>query len=274
MSSFNTITPEKLARLVGTPKCPVLINVSTDEDDSSDPRMVPGSIRRPYNTVSEWSHEFAGRSVVVLCQKGLKLSHGAAAWLRHAGISSDVLEGGILGWSQAGLPMVPKAKLPPRDPHGRTVWVTRSRPKIDRIACPWLIRRFVDPSAVFLFVPPSEVQAVAERFGATPFDIDGDDVFWSHRGELCTFDVMVEEFGLMTEPLQRLATIVRGADTARLDLAPEAAGLLAASLGLSRMFADDIAQLEAGLLLYDAFYRWSRDATGETHNWPSIKSGA
>jgi rhodanese-related sulfurtransferase len=272
MSSFNTITAEKLARLMGTPKCPVLINVSTDEDDSSDPRMVPGSIRRPYNTVLEWSHEFAGRSVVVLCQKGLKLSHGAAAWLRHAGISSDVLEGGILGWSQAGLPMVPKAKLPPRDPHGRTVWVTRSRPKIDRIACPWLIRRFVDPNAVFLFVPPSEVEAVAERFGATPFDIEGDEVFWSHRGELCTFDVMVEEFGLMTEPLQRLATIVRGADTARLDLAPEAAGLLAASLGLSRMFADDIAQLEAGLLLYDAFYRWCRDATGETHNWP--QSGA
>ena len=106
---------------------------------------------------------------------------------------------------------------------GRTIWVTRSRPKIDRIACPWLIRRFVDPNAVFLFVPPSEVQGVADRFAATPFDIEGEGVFWSHRGELCTFDVMVEEFGLATEPLQRLATIVRGADTARLDLAPEGA---------------------------------------------------
>jgi hypothetical protein len=145
------------------------------------------------------------------------------------------------------------------------------RPKIDRIACPWLIRRFVDPRAVFLFVPPSEVQAVAERFEATPFDIEGEEIFWSHRGELCTFDVMIQEFGLTTEPLQRLALIVRGADTARLDLAPEASGLLAASLGLSRMFTDDLAQLEAGLLLYDAFYRWCRDATGETHNWPSKK---
>jgi hypothetical protein len=113
------------------------------------------------------------------------------------------------------------------------------------------------------------VEAVAERFSATPFDVEN--VFWSHRGELCSFDVMVEEFGLKTEPLLRLAAIVRGADTARLDLAPEAAGLLAASLGLSRMFSDDLAQLEAGMTLYDAFYRWCRDATGESHNWPSAK---
>jgi hypothetical protein len=166
--------------------------------------------------------------------------------------------------------MVPEAKLPTRDAHGRTVWVTRARPKVDRIACPWLIRRFVDPSAVFLFVNPSDVEGVAERFGATPFDIEGEGVFWSHRGERCTFDVMVEEFGLGgVEALRRLATIVRGADTARPDLAPEAPGLLAASLGLSRMYADDLAQLEAGMGLYDAFYRWCRDATDETHNWPA-----
>src|SRR5215208_6450956 len=152
---------------------------------------------------------------------------------------------------------------------GRTVWVTRSRPKVDRIACPWLIRRFVDPNAVFLFVLPAEVMGVAERFAATPFDIEGEGVFWSHRGERCTFDVMVEEFGLATEALSRLAAIVRGADTARMDLAPEAAGLLAASLGLSRMYADDIEQLAAGMTLYDAFYRWCRDATDETHNWPA-----
>ena len=99
---------------------------------------------------------------------------------------------------------------------GRTVWVTRARPKIDRIACPWLIRRFIDPSAVFLFVAPAEVVDVADRFRATPFDIEG--IFWSHRGELCTFDVMLEEFGLHSEALDRLALIVRAADTARLDL--------------------------------------------------------
>jgi hypothetical protein len=108
---------------------------------------------------------------------------------------------------------------------------------------------------------------VAERFSATPFDIEG--VYWSHRGALCTFDVMVAEFGLSFEPLARLANIVRGADTARPDLAPEVPGLLAASLGLSRMYSDDLEQLEAGLGLYDAFYRWCRDATEETHNWPA-----
>jgi hypothetical protein len=125
----------------------------------------------------------------------------------------------------------------------------------------------VDPGAVFLFVAPSEVTAVAERFGAAPFDIEG--VFWSHRGEGCTFDAMVEEFGLRSEALSRLAVIVRGADTARLDLAPQSAGLLAASLGFSRMFRDDLPQLDAAMALYDAFYRWSRDAVAETHDWPS-----
>jgi hypothetical protein len=157
----------------------------------------------------------------------------------------------------------------PRDREGRTVWVTRARPKVDRIACPWLIRRFVDPDAVFLFVASAEVAGVAERFGAAPFDVEG--AFWSHRGELCTFDVMVDEFGLATDPLLRLATIVRGADTARPDLAPEAPGLLAASLGLSRMYSDDLQQLEAGMALYDAFFRWCRDAVDETHNWPATK---
>jgi hypothetical protein len=125
---------------------------------------------------------------------------------------------------------------------------------------------------VFLFVAPSEVEGVAERFGAMPYDIEG--VFWSHGGETCTFDTMLDEFGIATPALDRLATIIRGADTARLDFAPECAGLLAASLGLSRMHTDDLAQLEAGMPLYDAFYRWARDATGETHNWPATSGKA
>jgi hypothetical protein len=141
---------------------------------------------------------------------------------------------------------------------------------VDRIACPWLIRRFVDPGAIFLYVAPSDVETVARKYAAAPYDIEGDDVFWSHRDERCTFDVMVEELGLSSfEGLQRLAVIVRGADTAHPELAPEAAGLLAASLGLSRMYADDLEQLEAGMSLYDSFYRWCRDATDETHNWVS-----
>ncbi len=271
MSSINTISTDKLARLIGTPKCPALIDVRLDEDFEAAPRLIPGSVRRPHEEAADWASEFAGRSAIVVCQKGLKLSQGAAAWLRHAGVPADSLEGGVEAWASAGLPMVRADRLPPLDAKGRTVWVTRSRPKIDRIACPWLIRRFVDPAAVFLFVAPSEVEAVAERFGATPFDVEG--VFWSHRGDRCTFDTMIDELGIATEPLRHLALIVRGADTARLDLAPEAPGLLAASLGLSRLYADDLVQLEAGIALYDAFYRWCRDATDETHNWPSQKPG-
>src|SRR5262245_41361741 len=136
-----------------------------------------------------WQHEYRGRPVVVVCQRGLKLSQGGAAWPRHDGIYAQTLEGGFEAWRAAGQPLIETAKLPPRDAQGRTVWVTRARPKIDRIACPWLIRRFVDPEAVFLFVDPSEVLPVAERFGATPFDIDG--VFWSHRGPTCTFDTVL-----------------------------------------------------------------------------------
>jgi rhodanese-related sulfurtransferase len=272
MPAFTAISADKLARLIGRPDCPTLIDVRTEEDFAADPRLVPGSVRRSHQDVAGWAGELGtvGRSAVVICRRGAKLSQGVAAWLRHEGVPAETLDGGSAGWAAAGLPMVPAGRLPPRDSRGRTVWVTRSRPKIDRIACPWLIRRFVDPAAVFLFVSPSEVPAVAERFAATPFDIEGEDVFWSHRGELCTFDVMVQEFGLGNEePLRRLATIVRGADTARPDLAPEAPGLLAVSLGLSRMYTDDLAQLEAGMLLYDALYRWCRDATDETHNWPS-----
>jgi rhodanese-related sulfurtransferase len=272
MSSYLEISSEKLARLIGTPNCPALIDVRVDEDFDADPRLVPGSARRDYRTVQDWTHDVDKASAIVICQQGKKLSHGVAAWLRNAGISADVLEGGFEAWVEGGSPAVPSSALPERNAQGHTVWVTRARPKIDRIACPWLIRRFVDPSAVFLFVPAPEVVAVGERFGAAPFDIE--DVFWSHRGEFCTFDVMVEEFGLASEPLLRLARIVRAADTARPDLAPEAPGLLAASLGLSRMYSDDLEQLEAGMLLYDAFFRWCRDATEETHNWPAPKKRA
>jgi len=163
-------------------------------------------------------------------------------------------------------PMVTSSKTPERGQDGHTLWVTRVRPKIDRIACPWLIRRFIDPGAKFLFVSAHSVLDVADRFNATPFDME--EVFWGHRGDQCTFDTMLAEWELDSEPLQRLATIVRAADTNRHDLAPEAAGLLAASLGLSRMYREDVEQLEAGLGLYDAFYRWARDASDEQHDWP------
>ncbi len=269
MPNPNAIAADKLDRLLGRPDAPVVIDVRTPEDFAADPRLIPGARRLDLAAVADWGPALRGRRVVVACQHGHARSEGTAAWLRSFGAHAEVLDGGFVAWAAADLPSLRAEALPPRDGAGRTVWVTRARPKIDRIACPWLIRRFVDPEAAFLFVPTGEVLGVAERFGATPFDIEGDGVFWTHRGELCTFDVMIEEFGLRTEPLQRLATIVRGADTARLDLAPEAAGLLAASLGLSRMHADDLQQLDAAMPLYDAFYRWARDAVGETHNWPA-----
>jgi rhodanese-related sulfurtransferase len=271
MPSFLEITADRLNRLIGTANCPALIDVRIDEDFDADPRFIPGSFRRDFRDLS-WIESFQGEGAIIICQRGLKLSHGVAAWLRHHGVHAELLEGGFEAWAKQDLPAVPASRLPPRDAQGRTVWVTRSRPKIDRIACPWLIRRFVDPGAVFLFVAPPEVELVADRFNAVPFDIDAD-IFWSHRGDLCTFDVMVEEFCLGTEPMKRLATIVRGADTSRPELAPEVPGLLAASLGLSRMYNDDLEQLDAGMVLYDAFYRWCRDATEETHNWPTNKKG-
>ena len=263
MPSTTEITVPQLSRLIGLPTSPAIIDVRTDEDFAADPRLTPGATRRDFRTVSQWAAAYAGRNVIVTCQRGLKLSQGAAAWLRHEGIDAQSLDGGFEAWRAGGQPLVRTDKLPPRDLQGRTVWVTRARPKVDRIACPWLIRRFIDANAVFLFVAPAEVPAVAERFNATPFDIDG--VFWSHRGDTCTFDTMLREFGLTSGPLQNLAAVVRGADTARLDLTPQSAGLLAASLGYSRMFRDDLQQLNAAMALYDAFYRWCRDAAEETH---------
>lgn len=267
MSSNLSISPAQLSKLVGLPDAPAIVDVRIPDDVAADPRLLPASEMRSHADVAQWASAYAGRRVVVSCQRGLKLSEGVAAWLRHHGVAAENLAGGFEAWRDADGVLVRSEVLPPRDAFGRTVWVTRTRPKVDRIACPWLIRRFVDRQAVFLFVSPSEVAAVAERFAATPFDIDG--VFWSHRGERCTFDVMIEEFGLSTPALDRLAAIVRAADTATLESVPEAAGFLAASLGLSRMFRDDLAQLDAGMLLYDAFYRWCRDASDETHNWPS-----
>jgi hypothetical protein len=144
-------------------------------------------------------------------------------------------------------------------------WITRERPKIDRIACPWLIARFIDRDAEFVFAPAAEVEQRAKETGATPFDVEG--VELSHDGPLCSFDALLRKFELTDPALHDLAVIVRGADTARLDLAPECAGLLAISLGLSHHFANDHEQLAHGMVLYDALYAWAKHARGETHTW-------
>jgi hypothetical protein len=155
---------------------------------------------------------------------------------------------------------------------GPTRWVTRERPKIDRIACPWLILRFVDPSAQFLYVPPADVLKVAAETGATAYDIPG--VHFTHEGEHCSFDAFIKHYQLDAPGLAQLAAIVRGADTSRLDLTPQSAGLFAISLGLSAVFRDDHAMLRAGLTIYDALYEWCRAHQGEAHSWPPAMTAA
>ena len=264
MPQFGQITPAQAFRLIGTPEAPRVFDVRIDEDVAALPRLLPTARRMAHTDIAVLSHP-PGRAIVA-CTKGRKLSEGAAALLRCKGWQAEVLEGGTLAWEAAGLPMTPHSVLPAPG----TPWVTRHRPKIDRIACPWLIRRFIDPTAPILFVAPSEVEAVADRFGAIPFDIEG--VTFSHRGANCSFDALLDDFQLHSEALDRMATVIRGADTDRHDLAPQAAGLLALSVGLSRMFRDDLQQLDAGIALYDALYRWARDGHEEGHDWPQGRS--
>jgi rhodanese-related sulfurtransferase len=260
MPQFGTISPAQTMRLLGTPDAPAIFDVRLAEDIDALPRLIPTTRIIPHTAIDGLT-DAPGRAVVV-CMKGRKLSEGAAAILRTKGWLAEVLEGGALAWEAAGLPMTPRAVRP-----ATSLWVTRHRPKIDRIACPWLIRRFIDPAARFLFVAPSEVQTVADRFNATPFDIEG--VPFSHRGDHCSLDALLDDFGLHTEALDRMATVIRAADIDRHDLAPQAAGLLALSVGLSRMFRDDLQQLDAGMTLYDALYRWARDGHEEGHDWPA-----
>jgi len=145
-------------------------------------------------------------------------------------------------------------------------WVTRERPKIDRIACPWLIAKFIDKEPEFLYVPSGDVLNVAEKTGAIPYDIP--DVEFSHVGERCSFDAFLKKYNLTDPALQQLATIVRGADTSRLDLTPQSAGLYAISLGLSKSYLDDHEMLKHGMVMYDALYAWCKSCQEETHNWP------
>jgi hypothetical protein len=149
-------------------------------------------------------------------------------------------------------------------------WITRERPKIDRIACPWLVARFIDKEPEFLYVPSGDVLSVADETNAIPYDIPG--VELTHEGELCSFDAFLKKYRLDDPALNRLALIVRGADTSRLELTPQSAGLYALSLGLSHDFADDHEMLKHGMVMYDALYAWCKHCQSESHNWPPAKS--
>jgi len=192
LSPSFSISPKDLWNAIATLDAPQLVDVRRRDAYEQSPQLLPGALWRDAGKTQMWSGEFdRARPIVVACKAGHEMSQTAVAQLRADGFDARVLEGGYEAWAKAGLPFAAKAELDRLTPKRPGFWVTRRRPKIDRIACPWLIRRFIDPSAVFLFVAPAEVVAVGERFNAAPFDIEN--VFWSHRGELCTFDVMIEE---------------------------------------------------------------------------------
>jgi len=232
--------------------------------------LVPTAVWREPESYAQWVPAIAAeRHVFLVCRHGHNLSQMVAADLRERGVHAQVLEGGYQAWGEAGLPLVSKAALARFMPQRPSLWVTRRRPKIDRVACPWLIRRFIDADARILYVEPDQVTHVARDSSAIPFDIE--DVEISHEGPRCSFDTLLKLFGLESDPqLARLALIVRGADTARPDLAPEAAGLHAISLGLSAAAGDDDHGMIAnGFLVYDALFAWLRHAAEERHNWPA-----
>jgi len=265
-----SISPKDLWNAIATHDAPQIIDVRRREAYGEAPHLLPGAVWRDAARAAEWATQLdVTRPIVVACKAGHEMSQSAAAQLRASNIDARVLEGGYEGWSKAGLAFVAKQELDRIAPRRPSIWVTRRRPKIDRIACPWLVRRFLDPQAHILFVDPDQVTNVARETGGIPFDIK--DVELSHVGERCSFDTMLRLFGLEGEPsLARLALIVRGADTARHDIAPEAGGLHAISLGLSALAGDDDhGLLERGFIVYDALFAWLRFAAEERHNWPA-----
>ncbi len=256
-----SISPDRLYRRLGSELTPLLVDVREEADFAADERMIVGAIRRSPDSVAEWRRDLpADRPAVVYCMSGESVGERVTAALRAVGIDAAYLERGMRGWAERGLPLRRKIERV----SGK--WVTRERPKIDRIACPWLVRRFIDPGAEFLFVPTARVFAVAAETGATAFDIPGAEPF-SHDGEKCSFDAFLKVYEIADPALDAMAPIVRGADTARLDLAPQAPGLLAMSLGLAAIHADDHARLDRGMVASDALYAGCRDARGEGHDW-------
>jgi rhodanese-related sulfurtransferase len=264
-----SILPIELWNSLATPCAPQTIDVRRRDIYEASAGLIPGSVWREPTDYARWIGTLdRARPIVIVCKAGKELSQFITAELRGLGYDAAMLAGGQAAWVDAKLPMIDRKMVERFVPTRPSVWVTRRRPKIDRIACPWLIRRFIDADAKITFVDPDYVEAAAAEFGGTPFDIAN--VELSHEGGRCSFDTMLKLFGLESEPsLAKLALIVRGADTARPDLAPEAAGLHAVSLGLSALAGDDDhGLLQKGFLIYDALFAWLRFAGDERHNWP------
>ena len=250
---------------LGLPGSPVIFDVREDADYAAQPRLVPGALRGAPDQIGEWARTLPRScAVVAYCVHGGKVSTFVAEKLGALGYPAFVLEGGLDAWMKSGYPTV-KARADLHSP-GASRWVTRERPKIDRLACPWLVRRFIDPRASFFYTPAHQVRAESQALRAEPYDIA--DVTFSHRGPRCSFDAFLEEFDLHDPVLDQVATIVRAADTGELSQSREAPGLLAISLGLSSNVRDDIVLLEQAMPLYDALYAWCKTARNETHSWP------
>jgi rhodanese-related sulfurtransferase len=248
------ISPIDLYARLGTASAPVLLDVRRHDAFLADDRLIVGAFHRIPADVEHWRSDLpAGRPVVAYCGDGGTASQSVASALQAAGIEARYLEGGISGWKNSALPTRKRSGAI------ESRWVTREHPKIDRIACPWLIRRFINPLAEFIYVPPTEVLAVAEAKKATPYDIKGAE--FGHVGDRCSFDAIVRIFDIRDAALDRLATIVRGADTSRSDLAPQCEGLFAISYGLSANCPDDHEMLKHGMVIYDALYKWCRMQT-------------
>jgi rhodanese-related sulfurtransferase len=243
-----SITPAALRQALRSPEPPLVIDVRKRPAFVAAPDMIRGALRRDPEKLGALPR---ADDVVVYCVHGHEVSQGAAKAL-----GARYLEGGIEHWE--GERMAKPVGAPTR-------WVTRERPKVDRIACPWLIRRFIDADAEFLYVPKEDVLRVAKERSATPYDVP--DVELTHVGGRCSFDAFVYRYHLRDPALAELATIVRGADTNRPDLAPQSAGLVALSLGLSALYADDHEMLEHGMTMYDALYAWCASQKNEVHAW-------
>ncbi len=249
MNIETAVSPSELSRRLAAFPGVAVVDVRRAHAFAEDPHVIPGALRRLPEAVADWADELERwRDVVVYCVAGHEVGSGVAAELRARGLAARHLAGGLAAWRESGGRVVPHA--PP------SRWVTRARPKIDRIACPWLVRRFIDPAAEIHYVPASEVRTFAANRGATPFDIDG--ATYGHDGDRCSFDAFVRLHELGDPALTDLARIVRAADTGAPERAPEAPGLLAASAGLAALYADDQAMLRAGMLVYDALYLWCR----------------
>jgi rhodanese-related sulfurtransferase len=229
-----------------------VIDVRRDDAFSADRTLIVGAFHRPPDQVSRWANGLhPSHPVVTYCADGHDVSRAVAAALREAGLQAAYLAGGMAAWKENGLPTRRRA-----EEVSDHKWITREHPKIDRIACPWLISRFINPLAEFIYVPASEVLSVAKQVDATPYDVKGVD--FGHHGDRCSFDAIIQAYGIRDGALDRLAVIVRGADTSQPGLAPQCEGLLAISRGLSTNFPNDHDMLAHGLVVYDALYAWCR----------------